>query len=368
MKRSRLIALCLTLFLGTVSFAQTIKVSGTVTDSSNEPVIGVSVLVKGTTTGTSTDLDGKYELTVPSGATVEFSCIGYISQTFKAAPVIDVVLQEDTEFLDDVVVTGYMTEKKKDLTGSVAVVKMKEVADIPTGNVMTALNGRVAGMNVTSDGTPGGQGTSSLIRGTTTINNSSPLYVIDGVMTRADVGTIVNSNDIESMQVLKDAASAAIYGAQAANGVIIITTKQAKEGVIKVDFNTTMSFQVARRGIPLMNAQQWGDVYWAAYKYDFGTTPKSILYGDGPTAQLKLGQPYWEKDGVKMLISDTDWFGESYRPALMQTYSLSLSKGSKDHVSSLSLNYMDQDGTLKNTDYKSFGTRYNSEYRFFLST
>lgn len=130
-----------------MSFAQTIKVSGTVTDSSNEPVIGVSVLVKGTTTGTSTDLDGKYELTVPSGATVEFSCIGYISQTFKAAPVIDVVLQEDTEFLDDVVVTGYMTEKKKDLTGSVAVVKMKEVADIPTGNVMTALNGRVAGMN-----------------------------------------------------------------------------------------------------------------------------------------------------------------------------------------------------------------------------
>lgn len=365
MKRSRFIALCLTLFLGTVSFAQTIKVSGTVTDSSNEPVIGVSVLVKGTTTGTSTDLDGKYELTVPSGSTVEFSCIGYISQTFKAAPVIDVVLQEDTEFLDDVVVTGYMTEKKKDLTGSVAVVKMKEVADIPTGNVMTALNGRVAGMNVTSDGTPGGQGTSSLIRGTTTINNSSPLYVIDGVMTRADVGTIVNSNDIESMQVLKDAASAAIYGAQAANGVIIITTKQAKEGVIKVDFNTTMSLQVARRGIPLMNAQQWGDVYWAAYKYDFGTTPKSILYGDGPTAQLKLGQPYWEKDGVKMLISDTDWFGESYRPALMQTYSLSLSKGSKDHVSSLSLNYMDQDGTLKNTDYKSFGTRYNSEYRFF---
>lgn len=365
MKRSRFIAFCMALFFTTVSFAQTIKVAGTVTDSSNEPVIGASVLVKGTTTGTSTDLDGKYELTVPDGATLEFTCIGYISQTFKAAPVINVVLQEDTEFLDDVVVTGYMTEKKKDLTGSVAVVKMREVADIPTGNVMTALNGRVAGMNVTSDGTPGGQGTSSLIRGTTTINNSSPLYVIDGVMTRADVGTIVNSNDIESMQVLKDAASAAIYGAQAANGVIIITTKQAKEGVIKVDFNSTMSLQVARRGIPLMNAQEWGDVYWAAYKYDFGTTPKSIIYGDGPTAQLKLGQPYWEKDGVKMLISDTDWFGESYRPALMQTYSLSLSKGSKDHVSSLSLNYIDQDGTLKNTDYKSFGTRYNSEYRFF---
>ena len=131
MKRSRFIALCLTLFLGTVSFAQTIKVSGTVTDSSNEPVIGVSVLVKGTTTGTSTDLDGKYELTVPSGATVEFSCIGYISQTFKAAPVIDVVLQEYTEFLDDVVVTGYMTEKKVYYKGVKFVAGRDEYLPIP---------------------------------------------------------------------------------------------------------------------------------------------------------------------------------------------------------------------------------------------
>lgn len=367
MKVFRLFAICAAMLLiGATAFAQTIKVTGTVTDAANgEPLIGAAVLVEGTTTGTSTDLDGSFELNAPAGSTLEFSCIGYNTIKLKAAAEMIVKMDQDTRFLDEVVVTGYMTEKKADLTGSVAVVKMREVSDIPTGNVMTALNGRVAGMNVSSDGTPGGQGTSSLIRGTTTINNSSPLYVIDGVMTRADIGTIVNSNDIESMQVLKDAASAAIYGAQAANGVIIITTKQAKEGVIKVDFSSSMSLQVARRGIPLMNAQEWGDVYWAAYKYDFGTTPKSIIYGDGDKAQLKLGQAYWEKDGVKMNISDTDWFGEAYRPALMQTYSLSLSKGSKDHVSSLSFNYLDQDGTLKNTDYKSFGTRYNSEYRFF---
>ncbi|MCQ2146761.1 MAG: TonB-dependent receptor [Bacteroidales bacterium] len=340
MKVFRFFALCITaLLIGVVANAQTIKVTGTVTETSGEPIIGAAVMVAGTTNGTATDIDGKFELNAPAGSNIEISCIGYNTVTLKAAATMNVTLEVDSRYLDEVVVTGYMTEKKADLTGSVAVVKMREVADIPTGNVMTALNGRVAGMNVTTDGTPGGQGTSSLIRGTTTINNSSPLYVIDGVMTRADIGRIVNSNDIESMHVLKDAASAAIYA--------------------------TMTLQVVRRGIPLLNAQEWGDVYWSAYKYDFGTTPKSTIYGDGEKAQLKLGQSYWEKDGVSMKISDTDWFAEAYKPALMQTYSLSLSKGSKDHVSSLSVNYMDQNGTMKNTDYKSIGTRYNSEYRFF---
>ena len=275
MKLFQLFATCVAIpLLGATAFAQTIRVTGTVTDADNgEPLIGAGVVVEGTTTGTSTDVDGRFELEVEAGSTLEFVYIGYNSIKLAAAAEMDVKMSQDTRYLDEVVVTGYMAEKKADLTGSVAVVKMDEVADIPTGNIMTALNGRVAGMVVSTDGTPGGQGTSSLIRGTTTINNSSPLYVIDGVMTRADVGTIVNSNDIESIQVLKDAASAAIYGAQAANGVIIITTKRAQDGVIKVDFNATLSLQIPRRGIPLLNAQEWGDVYWAAYKYDFGTTP-----------------------------------------------------------------------------------------------
>lgn len=366
MKVSKIFALCLMFLLfASTSFAQSIKVTGQVTDKADgQPLIGATILVAGTSTGTSTDLDGSFELTVPTGSQLEVSYIGYTTLTVTAASVLNIQLEEDNEFLEEVVVTGYMTEKKADLTGSVAVVDMKEVADIPTGNVMTALQGRVAGMNVVSDGTPGGQGTSSLIRGTTTINNSSPLYVIDGVMTRSDIGTIISSNDIESIQVLKDAASAAIYGAQAANGVIIITTKQAKEGEIKIDFSITQTLQTFQNNIPLMNAQEWGDVYWAAYQYDFGTTPKSIIYGEGPTAQLKLGQPYYSKDGLEMLISDTDWLKECYQNALMQTYNLSMSKGTKDHISSMSLNYIDQDGVLKKTDYKSFTTRINNEYRF----
>ena len=369
MKVFKTLSLCVALLLGAVAYAQNVRITGTVTDAgTGEPVIGAAVIVPGTTNGTSTDLDGNFALTVPSGANLEVSCIGYTTLNVKASPVMNIRLQEDTRFLDEVVVTGYMTEKKSDLTGSVAVVKMKEVADIPTGNVMTALQGRVAGMNVSTDGTPGGARTSSLIRGTTTINNSSPLYVIDGVMTRSDIGTIISSNDIESMQVLKDAASAAIYGAQAANGVIIITTKRAQEGQIRVDFQASLTLQTVQQGIPLMNAQQWGEVYWAAYKNDFGVTPKSTVYGDGANAQLQLGKPYWtdpNNPDLKMLVSDTDWFKESYRSALMQNYSLSISKGTKDHVSSLSFNVLDQDGTLRNSDYLSFGTRYNTEYRFF---
>ena len=227
MRITKLLSLCAAFLLaGSGLFAQNLKVTGTVTDAGNgDPLIGAAVVVKGTTNGTSTDIDGRFELNVPSGSTLEFSCIGYTTVALPATATMNVAMEVDTRFLDEVVVTGYMTEKKSDLTGSVAVVKMREVADIPTGNVMTALQGRVAGMNVSTDGTPGGQGTTSLVRGTTTFNNASPLYVIDGVMTRSDIGTIISSNDIESMQVLKDAASAAIYGAQAANGVIIITTK-----------------------------------------------------------------------------------------------------------------------------------------------
>ena len=355
----------LSLLIGAAAYAQSVRVTGTVTDAeSGEPVIGAAVIVRGTTNGTSTDLDGNFSLTVPAGSTLEFSCIGYTTINVAASPVMNVRMSLDTSYLDEVVVTGYMSEKKADLTGSVAVVKMKDVTDIPTGNVLTALQGRVAGMNVTADGTPGGQGATSKIRGTTTFNNTSPLYVIDGVMTRDDVGTIVASNDIESMQVLKDAASAAIYGAQAANGVVIITTKKAKEGQFRIDLSSSFTLQTFQNKIPLLNAQEWGDVYWAAYEYDYGKTPTSLIYGDGPKAVLQLGKPYYDDGNIQMLISDTDWVKECYHSALMQSHNLSMSKGTKDQSTSLSFNFLSQPGVIRNSDYTSFGTRLNNEYRF----
>ena len=172
--------------------AQSLQVSGTVVSKSDgEPVIGATILEQGTTNGTITDFDGKFSLTVKQGAEISISYIGFKSQVVKAQTVLNIVLAEDAEVLDEVVVTGYMTEKKASLTGSVAVVKMKDVADVPTGNVMSALQGRVAGMNVTTDGTPGGMNTGALVRGTTTINNSAPLYVIDGVQTRDNIASIL---------------------------------------------------------------------------------------------------------------------------------------------------------------------------------
>lgn len=347
-----------------VSFAQGIRVSGTVTDKSDgAPLIGVYVVVQGTTSGTATDADGKFTLDAPANSLLEISCIGYTTVTVPAAATLNIALEEDQDFLDEVVVTGYMTEKKADLTGSVSVVKMKDIVDIPTGNVMSALQGRVAGVNITTDGTPGGAGTSTRVRGTTTFNNSSPLYVVDGVMTRTDLNTILQSNDIESIQVLKDAASAAIYGAQAAGGVIIITTKQPQEGKIKVDFEASLSAQTYATGIPLLNTQQWGEAYWAAYKYDYGTHPTDdIVYGSGETPVPQ--QYYYDANGIKIRVGDTDWQKEIFQTALMQKYNVNMSKGEKNHVSSLSITYMDQNGLIRNTDYSSFSTRMMNEFRF----
>ena len=284
--------------------AQSLQVSGTVVSKSDgEPVIGATILEQGTTNGTITDFDGKFSLTVKQGAEISISYIGFKSQVVKAQTVLNIVLAEDAEVLDEVVVTGYMTEKKASLTGSVAVVKMKDVADVPTGNVMSALQGRVAGMNITTDGTPGGMNTGALVRGTTTINNSAPLYVIDGVQTRDNIASILSSNDVESIQVLKDAASAAIYGAQAANGVIIITTKRAKEGDVKVNFDMTLTAQTFSTGFDMLDAQQWGDVYWQAYKNSYGTYPNSAVYGNGEKPVLQ--EYYYDQNGVKIRTGNT---------------------------------------------------------------
>lgn len=242
--------------------AQNITVHGTVVSKTDdEPLIGASVVPDGNAgAGVATDIDGNFTLSVPQGTGLTVSYVGFRSQTVKAAPQLSIILEEDAEILDEVVVVGYSSEKKSDLTGSVSVVKMKDVSDTPTGNVIQALQGRVAGMNITTDGTPGGLSTGTSIRGASSFRGDAngPLYVIDGVMTRENPGTILNSNDVESIQVLKDAASAAIYGAQAANGVIIITTKRAKQGECRVTFDATLTLQTYNSGLDMLNADQWG--------------------------------------------------------------------------------------------------------------
>ena len=227
----------------TVASAQQVNLNGIVKDAAGETVIGASVMVKGTKTGTVTDFDGNFHVECAPGSTLVISYIGYKTQEVKASDNMEVTLQEDANDLQEVVVTGYTTQKKADLTGSVAVVSTKNLKTSSETDPMRALQGRVPGMTVTTDGSPIGSGTVR-IRGIGSFNSSQdPLYIIDGVPTTMALNTL-NTNDIESMQVLKDAASASIYGSRASNGVIIITTKKGKKGSkVAVDFSANLTAQ-----------------------------------------------------------------------------------------------------------------------------
>ena len=364
MKKKKLISLLL-FFLAIATQAQNITVKGIVVSSTDaEPLIGANVIsaVK-RSNATTTDFDGKFTIVVPEGSNLIISYIGYGTATVKATPNMTITLK-DNSVVNEVVITGYSTEKKSDLTGSVAVVKMKDVSDTPTGNVIQALQGRVSGMNITTDGTPGGLSTNTSIRGASSFRSDAngPLYVIDGVMTRENIGTILSSNDVESIQVLKDAASASIYGAQAANGVIIITTKRAKKGEAHVTFDASLSLQTYQSGLDLLDAYQWGDVYWSAYKYAHnGATPNSSVYGNGPQAQL---QTYKNLNGADVLPQTTDWEDQIHRTALMQSYSIGLQKGDDNGSSSLSLSWLDHNGIVKNTDFQRLNSRFSTDYGF----
>lgn len=359
--------LCVVMLLAAffMAHAEEITVKGTVISrTDDEPLIGATVMSEATKKGTSTDLDGNFTLTVPKGSVIKVTYIGYKTVSAKATPEMTIVMDDNSELLNEVVVVGYSSEKKADLTGSVSVVKMKDVSDTPTGNVIQSLQGRVPGMTVTTDGTPGGLSTGTSIRGASSFRGDAngPLYVIDGVMTRENPGTILNSNDVESIQVLKDAASASIYGAQAANGVIIITTKRAKKGEAHVTFDATWTIQNYHSGLDLLDANQWGDVYWSAFKYAHnGETPNSAVYGNGANAKL---QTYKNSNGQDVLPVSTNWEDEIHRTALMQTYTVGLSKGTENGSSSFSMSFLDHDGIVKGSDFKRVNSRFSTDYGF----
>jgi TonB-linked SusC/RagA family outer membrane protein len=343
-------------------FGQKATINGKVTeDESKTALAGVTVLEKGTTNGTLTDANGNYSIIVDSKSTLVFSFIGFEGQE---TPVmgktnINISLAKKTVALDEVVVTGYQTQRKADLTGSVSVVKMADIVDIPTGNIMSSLPGRLPGVSITIDGAPGGVNASALIRGVTTINSSGPLYVIDGVQTRSSIATLLNSNDVESVQVLKDAASASIYGVQAANGVIIITTKKAEKNQTKVDFDVQYTVENWHSGIKMLNTQQWGETYWTAYQND-GVQPNHPLYGNGSVPVI----PEFIDVEKTIRSGDTDWQREIYQQSLLQNYNLTLSRGTENGSSTLSFNYFDENGLIKYTNFKRYNIRYGSNYNF----
>ena len=246
--------------------AQTADVSGKVIDEQGEPVIGASVVQKGTSNGTVTDIDGNFTFKAPQNATLVVSYVGYKSVEVKAGVGIKVQLQTNASELNEVVVTGYTTPtQSRFLQELFSVVSVDELAKQNENNPMKALQGRVPGMNISADGSPSGSATVR-IRGIGTLNNNDPLYIIDGVPTKAGMHEL-NGSDIESIQVLKDASSASIYGSRAANGVIIITTKKGKEGRVNVDIDASIAASMYAHKMKVL-CEQYGQVMWQAYVND----------------------------------------------------------------------------------------------------
>lgn len=326
-------------------------------------------MVKGTKTGTVTDFDGRFHVECTPGATLVISYIGYQTQEVKAADGMNVVLQEAANDLNEVVVTGYTTQRKADLTGAISVVSVDDIAKQNENNPIKALQGRVPGMNISADGSPSGTATVR-IRGIGTLNNNDPLYIVDGIPTKAGMHEL-NGNDIESIQVLKDAASASIYGSRAANGVIIITTKKGKEGKIKVDFDGSIAVSTYAHKMKVLNAKEYGQVMWQAYVND-GMDPNTnglgYRYDWGYNAQ---GTPVLNGISMKKYLddagttpaADTDWFDETTRTGVIQQYNVSVSNGSDKGSSFFSLGYYKNLGIIKTSDFNRFSARMNTEYK-----
>jgi TonB-linked SusC/RagA family outer membrane protein len=335
--------------------SQNKTVTGVVTSGTdNEPLIGVSVQVKETATGGITDIDGKFSVTAQTGQTLVFSYIGYVTQEIKvgASSVINVVLKEDSEMLDEVVVVGYGVQKKKLVTGATVQVKGDNIAKLNTNNPLQAMQGQTPGVNIASTSGQPGADMKVTIRGLGTVGNSQPLYLIDGV--GGDISTL-NPADIESIDVLKDAASAAIYGAQAANGVVLITTKSGKEGKAVVSFDAYYGIQSVARKANMLNAEQYMTIMdeqalnSGAAAYDWASM-KSIRDANGN-------------------IYDTDWVDAMFKDnAKTESYTLGITGGSATSTYALSLGYMNQEGVVGGADvsnYQRYNFRINSEHKLF---
>ena len=388
MKSKQIALLCATFLLwsGCLWAQSTLNVSGTVVSKSdNLPIIGASVVETGkSTNGVATDIDGNFHLSVPDGASITISYIGYKSVTLKAAAQMQVALEENNELLDEIVVTGYTTQRKADLTGSVAVVNTEDLKTTSDPDPMRALQGKVPGMTITATGSPSGVGTVR-IRGIGSFNSSQdPLYIVDGVPTTRALNSL-NANDIESMQVLKDAASASIYGSRASNGVIIITTKRGKKGdKIKVDFNAnlTASFYSGQSKMKLLNSSGYATAMAQAALND-GIDPVAYASNYGLDLNAAGGTPItvWNPatsqyvnytvggryDGYinanrTMRYADTDWLDAISRTGFSQSYDLSVSHANDKHSAMFSLGYKKSNGIIKYTDFQNISARMNSSY------
>ena len=320
-------------------------VTGTVIDVSGEPIIGANIRIKGTTTGTITDIDGNFSIEAEPQSVIEVSYIGYLTQetVINNQKSIRFLLKEDTKTLDEVVVIGYGVQKKADLTGSVANINTEKLNTQSNANIGQALQGKIAGVDIVSQGGAPGSGTRIMVRGIGTLNNASPLYIVDGMyMNSIDH---INPNDIASIDVLKDASSAAIYGSRAANGVIIVTTKEGSntEGKPIIDLSVNLGISTASKFLDMLDAKGWAEV----------TT----------IARQAIGKPALDMATDLANKPDNDWQDIMFRPALMQNYNLAVKGGGKYSTYYTGLGYFNQDGIVKGTNYQRYNIQSKNDYK-----
>lgn len=344
--------LCLLIGGGGEIKAQNVKeISGTVTDSKGELVISGTVKVKHTTTATITDINGKYKISAPTNGTLVFSYLGYKTKEVPVSSIsgntLDVVLEEESNMIDELVVVGYGTMRKSDLTGSVSTTKGKDIIKQQSFSALEGLKGKAAGVNIfTNTGQPGGE-MRVIIRGISTINASaSPLYIVDGVAMQDF--NLLNPNDIESIEVLKDASAAAIYGARGANGVIMVTTKRGNAGKgVHISYDGSVSISSMAKKMDVMNSAEW----MAAFKQ--GLENANAWQGknfDTDLSKIFTDERLFRADGTP--IYDTDWQDEATRTAISHNHQLSIQRTGKDSSVGAFLNYTDQQGILLNSYYK----------------
>lgn len=355
------------------------KVGGVVVDGTGEPVIGANVVVKGTTNGTITDFDGNFSIEdVPAGATLQISYIGYLTKEVPVGnqTVLKVTLLEDSQALDEIVVVGYGTMRKSDVTGSIAVAKGEELTKNQSFSALDNLRGKVSGVNIFSNSSqPGAYSNRVVIRGMATINSSSdPLYVVDGVV--MENFDLVNPNDIESMEVLKDASAAAIYGARGANGVIMVTTKRGKkdgEGTT-VSYQGSVSVSTMARKMEVMNAREWCDAFMQGLANE-NKWGMHDVNGVSVPFNWSLNRTDWFNDpnyfdaGGNPLY-DTDWQDEATRTAVSHNHQINIQQGGKNSSVGAFLNYTDQQGIMLNTYNKRLNAKvaYDANPTPWLST
>lgn len=320
-------------------------VTGTVTDVSGEPIIGANIRIKGTTTGTITDIDGNFSIEAKPQSVIEVSYIGYLTQetVINNQKSIRFLLKEDTKTLDEVVVIGYGVQKKADLTGSVANINTEKLNTQSNANIGQALQGKIAGVDIVSQGGAPGSGTRIMVRGIGTLNNASPLYIVDGMyMNSIDH---INPNDIASIDVLKDASSAAIYGSRAANGVIIVTTKEGSntEGKPIIDLSVNLGISTASKFLDMLDAKGWAEVTTIAHQ--------------------AIGKPALDMATDLANKPDNDWQDIMFRPALMQNYNLAVKGGGKYSTYYTGLGYFNQDGIVKGTNYQRYNIQSKNDYK-----